>query len=79
MRLLDEMSSLADGDLTVETTVTEDVTGAIADSVNFAVEALRDLVSGVNSTARQVAAFIWHYWRRQGVWFAILMVMVAQL
>jgi twitching motility protein PilJ len=56
LRLLDEMSSLADGDLTVETTVTEDVTGAIADSVNFAVEALRDLVSGVNSTARQVAA-----------------------
>ncbi|MEM7053019.1 MAG: methyl-accepting chemotaxis protein [Pseudomonadota bacterium] len=56
LRLLDEMSSLADGDLTVETTVTEDVTGAIADSVNYAVEALRDLVSGVNSTARQVAA-----------------------
>ena len=56
LRLLDEMSSLADGDLTVEATVTEDVTGAIADSVNFAVEALRDLVSGVNSTARQVAA-----------------------
>ena len=56
LRLLDEMSSLADGDLTVEATVTEDVTGAIADSVNYAVEALRDLVSGVNSTARQVAA-----------------------
>ncbi len=56
LRLLDEMSSLADGDLTVEATVTEDVTGAIADSVNYAVEALRDLVSGVNTTARQVAA-----------------------
>lgn len=56
LRLLDEMSSLADGDLTVEATVTEDVTGAIADSVNYAVEALRDLVAGVNSTARQVAA-----------------------
>ncbi|GAB4168711.1 MAG: chemotaxis chemoreceptor PilJ [Wenzhouxiangellaceae bacterium] len=56
LRLLDEMSSLADGDLTVECTVTEDVTGAIADSVNFAVEALRDLVSEVNSTARKVAA-----------------------
>src|SRR6056297_2911120 len=56
LRLLDEMSSLADGDLTVEATVTEDVTGALAASVNFAVEALRDLVSGVNSTARQVAA-----------------------
>ncbi|MFP4207813.1 MAG: methyl-accepting chemotaxis protein [Wenzhouxiangella sp.] len=56
LRLLDEMSSLADGDLTVQATVTEDVTGAIADSVNYAVEALRDLVAEVNSTARQVAA-----------------------
>jgi len=56
LRLLDEMSSLADGDLTVQATVTEDVTGAIADSVNYAVEALRDLVAGVNSTAQQVAA-----------------------
>jgi twitching motility protein PilJ len=56
LRLLDEMSSLADGDLTVQATVTEDVTGAIADSVNYAVEALRDLVSGVNNTAQQVAA-----------------------
>jgi twitching motility protein PilJ len=55
LRLLDEMSSLADGDLTVQATVTEDVTGAIADSVNYAVEALRDLVAGVNSTAQQVA------------------------
>ncbi|TVQ34582.1 MAG: hypothetical protein EA370_10515, partial [Wenzhouxiangella sp.] len=56
LRLLDEMSSLADGDLTVQATVTEDVTGAIADSVNYAVEALRDLVAGVNNTAQQVAA-----------------------
>jgi twitching motility protein PilJ len=50
------MSSLAEGDLTVQATVTEDVTGAIADSVNYAVEALRDLVSDVNTTAQQVAA-----------------------
>lgn len=56
LRLLDEMSSLADGDLTVQATVTEDVTGAIADSVNYAVEALRDLVTGVNDTAQHVAA-----------------------
>ncbi len=56
LRLLDEMGSLADGDLTVQATVTEDVTGAIADSVNYAVEALRDLVAGVNTTAQQVAA-----------------------
>ena len=56
LRLLDEMGSLADGDLTVQATVTEDVTGAIADSVNYAVEALRDLVAGVNATAQKVAA-----------------------
>jgi len=56
LRLLDEMSSLADGDLTVEATVTEDITGAIADAVNFAVSQLRGLVTGINQTASQVAA-----------------------
>ena len=55
MRLLDEMSSLADGDLTVRATVTDDMTGAIADSVNFAVEQLRELVTGINITARTVS------------------------
>jgi twitching motility protein PilJ len=55
MRLLDEMSSLADGDLTVRATVTEDMTGAIADAVNFAVEQLRELVTGINITARTVS------------------------
>lgn len=55
MRLLDEMSSLADGDLTVRATVTDDMTGAIADSVNFAVEQLRELVTGINMTARTVS------------------------
>src|SRR5262249_23008158 len=45
LRLLDELSSLADGDLTVQATVTEDITGAIADSINYAIEALRDLVT----------------------------------
>lgn len=55
MRLLDEMESLADGDLTVRATVTEDMTGAIADSVNFAVEQLRELVNGINITAQTVA------------------------
>ena len=54
MRLLDEMSSLADGDLTVKATVTDDMTGAIADSVNFAVEQLRELVTGINITAQTV-------------------------
>ncbi len=56
LRLLDEMGSLAEGDLTVRATVTEDITGAIADSVNFAVEALRSLVSTINETAVQVSA-----------------------
>ncbi len=56
LRLLDEMGSLAEGDLTVRATVTEDITGAIADSINFAVEALRSLVQTINETAVQVAA-----------------------
>ena len=51
LRLLDEISNLADGDLTVHATVTEDFTGAIADSFNTAVEALRDLVTTINLTA----------------------------
>jgi len=54
LRLLDEMSSLASGDLTVQATVTDDFTGAIADSINFAIEALRDLVATINSTALQL-------------------------
>ncbi|NCF61344.1 MAG: hypothetical protein GWP58_00710 [Gammaproteobacteria bacterium] len=55
LRLLDEMSSLADGDLTVKATVTDDMTGAIADAVNFAVEQLRELVTGINITAQTVS------------------------
>jgi twitching motility protein PilJ len=54
MTLLDEMSSLADGDLTVHATVTEDITGAIADSINYAVEALRELVTTINESAIMV-------------------------
>ncbi|MEE4162849.1 MAG: methyl-accepting chemotaxis protein [Woeseiaceae bacterium] len=54
LRLLDEMGSLADGDLTVEATVTEDITGTIADSFNFAIEELRKLVATVNETAIMV-------------------------
>jgi twitching motility protein PilJ len=56
MRLLDEMGSLAEGDLTVKATVTEDMTGAIADSINFAVEQLRSLVATINDTSVQVAS-----------------------
>ena len=54
LRLLDEMGSLADGDLTVEATVTEDITGTIADSFNYAIEELRTLVATVNETALMV-------------------------
>jgi twitching motility protein PilJ len=54
MRLLDELSSLADGDLTVQATVTEDITGAIADSINYAIEALRELVATINDSAIQL-------------------------
>ncbi|OOZ37020.1 methyl-accepting chemotaxis protein [Solemya velesiana gill symbiont] len=56
LRLLDEMGDLADGDLTVTATVTEDVTGAIADSINYAIEALRSLVTTINQTSEQVSA-----------------------
>ncbi len=56
MRLLDEMGDLADGDLTVNATVTEDITGAIADSMNYAIDALRTLVTAINETASQVSA-----------------------
>ena len=54
LRLLDEMGSLADGDLTVEATVSEDITGAIADSINYAIEALRELVSTIDGAATGV-------------------------
>jgi len=56
LRLLDELSNLADGDLTVEATVTEDITGAIADSINYAIEALRELVATINDTSILVDA-----------------------
>ncbi|CAN5197544.1 chemotaxis chemoreceptor PilJ [soil metagenome] len=51
LRLLDELGSLADGDLTVQATVTEDITGAIADSINYAIEALRNLVETIQESA----------------------------
>jgi len=56
LRLLDELGDLAEGDLTVQASVTEDITGAIADSVNYAIEALRDLVSVITKTSEQLAA-----------------------
>ena len=58
MRLLDEIADLADGDLTVTASVTEDFTGTIADSINYSVDQLRDLVATINLTAGQVAAAV---------------------
>ncbi|MEJ2686693.1 MAG: methyl-accepting chemotaxis protein [Gammaproteobacteria bacterium] len=55
LRLLDEMGNLADGDLTKYATVTEDFTGAIADSINFTIDALRDVVTTINETSEQVS------------------------
>jgi twitching motility protein PilJ len=73
LRLLDELSSLADGDLTVQATVTEDITGAIADSINYAVDALRGLVTTINqsaihldSAARQTQALSAHLAKASG-------------
>ncbi len=54
MRLLDEIEDLADGDLTVSASVTEDFTGAIADSINNSIDQLRELVATINLTAEQV-------------------------
>jgi twitching motility protein PilJ len=53
-RLLDEIMNLADGDLTGHARVTEEITGAIADSLNVTIDALRKLVAGVNTAALQV-------------------------
>ena len=55
LRLMNELQTVAEGDLTHEATVTEDITGAIADSVNYTVEELRQLVGNVQSTATRVA------------------------
>lgn len=54
-RLLDELANLADGDLTIHATVGEDIIGAIAESVNYAINALRKLVFTINDTAVQVS------------------------
>jgi twitching motility protein PilJ len=54
LRLLDEIGNLASGDLTVRAKVTEDVTGAIADSINYTIDELRRLVTGITGAAQQV-------------------------
>ena len=55
LRLMNELQAVAEGDLTQQATVTEDITGAIADSVNYTVEELRNLVSQVQNTVHRVA------------------------
>lgn len=54
LNLLDEMGDLADGDLTVKAQVTESITGAIADSINYTIASLRDLVTNINRATEQV-------------------------
>jgi twitching motility protein PilJ len=56
LRLMNEMQTFAEGDLTLRATVTEDITGAIADSVNFAIEELRTLVGRINTAVEQVTS-----------------------
>ncbi|MGJ8686480.1 MAG: methyl-accepting chemotaxis protein, partial [Spongiibacteraceae bacterium] len=56
LRLLDELADLADGDLTTSATVTEDFTGAIADSINYTIDQLRVLVSQINETTVKVSS-----------------------
>jgi len=55
LRLMNELQAVAEGDLTRQATVTEDITGAIADSINYTVEELRVLVTNVQLTADRVA------------------------
>jgi twitching motility protein PilJ len=55
LKLMNELSELANGDLTVKATVSEDITGAIADSVNFTADELRKLVVAVSTSAQQVS------------------------
>ncbi len=55
LRLMNELQTVAEGDLTQQATVTEDITGAIADSVNYTVEELRQLVGAVQNTVTRVA------------------------
>ncbi|MDR2626032.1 MAG: methyl-accepting chemotaxis protein, partial [Zoogloeaceae bacterium] len=54
LRLMNELGDLADGDLTVTATVSEDITGAIADSINYTIEELRVLVGRINDAALRV-------------------------
>mgnify|MGYP001427156677 CR=1 FL=1 len=54
LRLMDELGELAEGNLTIQASVTEDITGAVADSINYTVEELRSLVRGINNAAQHM-------------------------
>ena len=56
LQLLDEMGDLADGDLTVKAEVRDNITGAIADSINYTIDSLRDLVTEINHATEQVTS-----------------------
>lgn len=58
LQLLDELARLADGDLRVEASVTENFTGAIADSINYAIDQMRKLVVRINGHSQQVASSV---------------------
>jgi twitching motility protein PilJ len=75
LRLMNELQEVADGDLTVQATVSEDITGAIADSVNYTVEELRGLVGRVTITAEQVTSASTH---AQGISNDLLSASAAQ-
>ena len=53
-QLMDEMTNLADGDLTVRASVGESITGSIADAMNYATEELSVLVKRINDAATRV-------------------------
>ena len=54
LQLLDEMGDLSDGDLSVKAQVKDNIAGAIADSINYTIDNLRDLVVGINRATEQV-------------------------
>ena len=56
LQLLDELADLAEGDLTVSASVTENFTGAIADSINFAIDQMRGLVTNIDSLSENVVS-----------------------
>jgi len=56
LRLMNELGDLADGDLSARATVSEGITGAIADSVNYTIEEFHKLVEQITAAAEQMGA-----------------------